>query len=171
MENAQSNQEYNRTCFVDMDGVIADFEGYFKTLTGLTVDQVTTPELWNRIEAHGKAKFFAELPWTPGGRDLWQYVTQNFLKVKILTALGRGDAQDKQTSQGKMMWLRKNIPSHQSSDIIMVPNKHAKKHYCKPSDIIIDDTKVVIDEWNKKGGIGLLHKTARETIAKLRQYV
>ena len=167
----QTDQDYKRIVYVDLDGVLCDFDGYFKTITGLITTQVTDEELWNRIDSYGKSKFFEEMPWTPGGRDLWSFVTQNFLKVKILSALGKSDLVDKQTTQGKMAWLRKNIPSLSTSDIILVQNKHKKKAYSKPDDIMIDDTEIVIQEWIRKGGVGILHKTARDTIAKLRQYV
>ena len=169
--NNQAVQEHKRTVFCDMDGVIADFEKGFFNLTGMAIGQLSDQEMWNRIEAHGKAKFFAELPWMSGGKDLWKYITDNFLQVKILTALGKSDANDKQSSQGKAAWLRHNIPSLQTDDIIYVTNKHQKKKYCKPGDIIIDDTEVVIQEWNQKKGIGILHKTAAATIATLKQYV
>ena len=169
--NNQTDTDYKRSVFVDMDGVLADFNGGFQELTGMTNNQVTDEELWNRIIAHGKAKFFAELNWMSGGKDLWKYVTENFLQTKILSALGKSDITDKQTTQGKMMWLRKNIPSLPSNDIIFVSNKHQKKKYCKPGDIIIDDTPSTIEEWMKKGGVGILHKTASDTITKLKQYV
>ena len=164
-------QEHNRIVYVDMDGVIADFDSGFESITQLNPDQIQQDEMWAKIEAHGKAKFFSELPWMPGGKELWAFVSQNFLQVKILTALGKSDAVDKQTTTGKRDWLRKNLPNLQDSDIIMVANKHKKRHYSKPGDIIIDDTEVVIQEWLKKGGIGILHKTAHDTISKLRQYV
>jgi len=164
-------QEHNRIVYCDMDGVIADFDSGFESITQLNPDQIQQDEMWAKIEAHGKAKFFSELPWMPGGKELWAFVSQNFLQVKILTALGKSDAVDKQTTTGKRDWLRKNVPNLQDSDIIMVANKHKKRHYSKPGDIIIDDTEVVIQEWLKKGGIGILHKTAHNTISKLRQYV
>jgi len=164
-------QEHNRIVYCDMDGVIADFDSGFESITQLNPDQIQQDEMWAKIEAHGKAKFFSELPWMPGGKELWAFVSQNFLQVKILTALGKSDAVDKQTTTGKRDWLRKNVPNLQDSDIIMVANKHKKRHYSKPGDIIIDDTEVVIQEWLKKGGIGILHKTAHDTISKLRQYV
>lgn len=165
------NQEHTRTVYVDMDGVIADFDHGFIEIAGMSPESVDDNELWSRISARGKSRFFSELPWMPGGQELWQFVTQNFLQVKILTALGKSDAQDKQTSTGKRQWLQKNIPDLQDSDIIMVPNKHKKRHYSKPGDIIIDDTESTIHEWNKKGGIGILHRTASETLSKLRPYV
>ncbi len=164
-------QEYKRTVYVDMDGVIADFDKGFREITGRNSDSVQDQELWAAIDAHGKAKFFGELDWMPGGKELWNFITNNFLKVKILSALGKSDKIDKQTTQGKLAWLRHNIPALQLDDIILVQNKHRKKHECKPGDIIIDDNLVVIQEWNSKGGIGILHRTAAETISKLRQYV
>lgn len=171
MDDTNRQQDYKRTVYVDMDGVLADFDKRLHDITGRTSDKVQYQELWAAIDAHGKAKFFGELPWMPGGKELWNFVTNNFLKVKILSALGKTDRIDKQTTQGKLVWLRHNIPALQLDDIILVQNKHRKKHECKPGDIIIDDTLVVIEEWNKKGGIGILHRTAAETIAKLRQYV
>ena len=163
--------DYNRTVYFDMDGVLADFEGGFYKISGTTVDDITDEEMWASIGSYGKAKFFSELEWMAGGKEIWQFALDNFPKVKILSALGRSDKIDKQTTQGKLMWIRHNIPSLQLDDIILVDNKHRKRHYCKPGDIIIDDTPVVIDEWTKKGGIGIFHKTAAETIAKLKQYV
>jgi hypothetical protein len=56
-------------------------------------------------------------------------------------------------------------------DIILVPNKHKKRHYSKPGDIIIDDNETVIQEWTRKGGIAIFHKTALETIETLKKYV
>ena len=169
MDNRQ--EDYNRTVYVDMDGVIADFDKSFQEITGRTSDSVQDQELWAAIDAHGKAKFFSELLWMPGGQELWKFVTDNFLKVKILSALGKSDKIDKQTTQGKLVWLRHNIPALQLDDIILVQNKHRKKHYCKMGDIMIDDTPTVIDEWSKKGGIGILHRTTKETINILKKYV
>ena len=137
-------EDYKRTVYVDMDGVLADFEGGFYKLAGMSIENFSDPEMWSRIDAHGKAKFFAELEWMNGGKELWQFITNNFLKVKILSALGKSDKIDKQTTQGKLTWIRHNIPTLQLDDIILVDNKHKKRHYSKPGDIIIDDTSVVI---------------------------
>lgn len=171
MDDTNRQQDYKRTVYVDMDGVIADFDKGIQNITGRSINNINEPEMWAAIDAHGKAKFFGELQWMAGGKELWRFVTDNFLKVKILSALGKTDHIDKQTTRGKLEWLRHNIPTLQLDDIILVQNKYRKKHYCKSGDIIIDDTPVVIEEWQRKGGVGILHRTAAETIAKLRQYV
>ena len=164
-------EDYKRIVYVDMDGVLANFAGGFYELTKMNSDNVSDEELWARINAYGKVRFFSELTWMPGGKEMWNFIVQNFLNVKILSALGKSDKIDKQSTQGKMSWLRHNIPSLSSDDIILVENKHKKRHYSKPGDIIIDDTPVVIQEWIKKGGIGILYKTAFETIGELKKYV
>ncbi len=102
---------------------------------------------------------------------LGAFTTDNFLRVRILSALGKSNKIDNKTSLGKLAWLRHNIPSLQLDDIILVENKHKKRHYSKPGDIIIDDTPLVIQEWIQKGGIGILHRTADDTITKLKQYI
>lgn len=162
----------NRIVYLDMDGCISDFDGAFENLFGFKTSQTEDNVIWSKIEGYGKTRFFAEMPWTIDGKELWDYVYNNFLEVKILTALGKTDAIDGgKGSKGKRLWLLKNIPILQDSDIIMVSNKHKKRHYSKPDDIIIDDREIVVQEWNKKGGIGILHKTAADTINKLKQYV
>lgn len=162
-------EEYKRTVYVDMDGVLADFDKAFYEISGLNTDTTSDEQLWSKIESHGKVRFFAELPWMPGSEDMWRFITNNFLHVKILSATGR-DANG-QAAKGKTMWLRHHLPHLKESDIILVPNKHKKRHYSKPGDIIIDDTPVVIQEWIHKGGIGILHKSAADTINHLRKYV
>ena len=164
-------QQYSRKIFVDMDGVLADFDKGFQEISGLSSDSVSTEEMWGKINEYGRAKFFSELPWMSGSKEMWNFIIQNFLKVKILSSLGKQDKIDGLNTKGKTMWLRHNIPSLSLEDIILVDNKHKKRHYSKPGDIIIDDTPVVIEEWIKKGGIGILHQSAQKTINQLKVYV
>jgi 5'-nucleotidase len=165
-------EDYKRTVYVDMDGVLADFdEGFYNISGGLNTESISESEMWARIEAYGKSKFFSELPWIPGSKEMWSFLIDNFLHVKILSALGKSDATNRQTTQGKTAWLRHHLPALRTDDIILVENKHRKQRYSKPGDIIIDDTEVVIQEWNRKGGIGILFKTAPDVINQLKRYV
>lgn len=161
----------NRIIYCDMDGVLADFDRGFFDITGLNTDNITDEVLWQKIASYGKIKFFSELPLMPEAKEMWNFINQNFLDVKILSACGKSDKDDGQTTKGKTAWLLHHLPSLRSKDIILVPNKHKKRHYSKSGDIIIDDTPVVIQEWIKKGGIGILHETGTKTINQLRRYV
>lgn len=168
----------DRIIFVDLDGVLCDFRGYFKQLFGWVLpknDVDKFPELdkkmWNDINEYGKSRFFEELPWITGSKSMWSFITDNFVNIKILSALGKSNNEDDLTRKGKMMWLTKNIPKLREDDILLVANKHKKRHYSKPNDIIIDDTTVVIEEWESKGGIGILFINANDVISKLEKIV
>jgi hypothetical protein len=64
----------------------------------------------------------------------------------------------------KIQWLNK-----QGIDIepIVVTNRSKKGEYATATSILIDDTADVIDTFNEKGGIGILHKNATNTIKLL----
>ena len=167
------DENIKRIVFVDLDGVLANFALGFHNLTGLNSETTPDEELWPKIEEYGKTKFFSELPWMKDGKELWSFITNNFLNVKILSALGKNDKVDGgKTRVGKLQWLAHNIPQLQRNDIQFVYNKRQKKDHCKsPNDILIDDTKIVIDDWNKQGGIGILHHSTQDTISKLTLYL
>jgi 5'(3')-deoxyribonucleotidase len=102
---------------------------------------------------------------------MWLFITDNFVNVKILSALGKHDLEDGLTRKGKMVWLHHHLPNLKDEDIILVTNKHQKKRYSKPGDIIIDDTPLVIEEWNAKGGHGIFFKSAGDVVNQLSHYV
>ena len=168
----------DRIINVDMDGVLANFHGYFKHLFGWDAPKNNAnkqPELdkkmWDSINQYGKDKFFEELPWIEGSKAMWLFITDNFINVRILSALGKHDAEDGLTKKGKLVWLHHHLPKLKDNDIILVRNKHQKKHYSKPGDIIIDDTNSVINDWNSNGGHGILFKNAGDAVNQLSHYV
>jgi len=168
-------KKYDRIIFCDLDGVLVDFKQGALNL-GVDIGGQDKPhpnedKLWQAVDAYGKDKFFANLPWMPDGQQLWRFINENFLDVKILTALGKSDKKDNLTRKGKGEWLQKNIPELRLRNVHMVPNKHAKKHYASPGDVLIDDTDICINEWLTKGGIGILHKNTQETIQRLAKLI
>ena len=52
--------------------------------------------------------------------------------------------------------------------LILSPRAN-KQDYAKENSILIDDLKPTIDEWNAKGGIGILHTSAESTIKQLKE--
>ena len=53
----------------------------------------------------------------------------------------------------------------------MVSKSPDKAEYAHPYSILIDDREKSIDPWRTKGGIGILHTSAEETIAQLQAIV
>jgi hypothetical protein len=69
----------------------------------------------------------------------------------------------------KMQWLA-NVAKI-TWPKIFVPGKSLKQQYANPNSILIDDTPIVIEQWNAAGGIGILHTDAISTIKELKKYI
>jgi hypothetical protein len=48
-------------------------------------------------------------------------------------------------------------------------NRANKQLFAEPNRILIDDMQKTIDEWNAKGGIGIFHSSAANTITELKK--
>lgn len=164
---------------LDMDGVLTDFEAAFKKLSG-----GIGPDEYRK--AHGRKGesslflkdgkgFFETLDWIPGGREVFDFAVHHFKLVRILTSAGTGKDWNKfkDVQAGKLAWLAKHAPQIEKKNIIVVPfaNLKASRH-AGPDRILVDDKDTTIDQWNNKGGIGILHHHAQwqQTIEALQDY-
>jgi len=66
---------------------------------------------------------------------------------------------------GKHKWVKRELPGFH---LILRSPEH-KKDFAAPNSILIDDREDNIDSWKKAGGIGILHKSANETIKELKK--
>ncbi len=114
---------------------------------------------------HDDEAFWANLPWQPGGKELWAYIKQ--YNPDILTA--PMDKQGKNESlSGKLLWVEKNLGLN--------PNKvnfeHKKWKYALSPDgksnILIDDFEAKVKPFTEAGGIGILHISTNNTIKILK---
>ena len=64
--------------YCDMDGVLADFKTGAQRTTGMSINKwmniPSSREKWALIKA--KKDFWSTLPWMPGGRQLWSYISK-----------------------------------------------------------------------------------------------
>ena len=65
--------------YCDMDGVLADFKTAAVRTTGMSINKwmniPSSKEKWSLIKA--KKDFWSTLPWMPGGRQLWSYISKH----------------------------------------------------------------------------------------------
>lgn len=155
--------------YLDMDGVLTDFEERFATKFGYPAmsvrDRKNFSTEWPQFI---KDKEFETLEWFPGGQELLAFVKKNqskFDSVEILSSSGGHDHHEEVERQ-KIVWLKKQGIAFK---VNIVPGKKYKKDYAKPNAILIDDTKSIIDSFNEAGGNGIHHKDLGETLEKLKK--
>ncbi len=143
------------TIYLDMDGVLFDFDAHFEKIHGKPTAAVDDGELWRAIAA--RKTFFRELPLTPEARDLFQearYVAElRGYDFKVLTALAKSDHMDMAVvKRQKLAALRDAFPK---SDVPMLvgPFSADKWKHCRCSlDLLIDDRLSNVRDWTTKGG-------------------
>ena len=155
-------QSQNYIIYCDMDGVIADFDKRFTDLSGMSPNQYEEKygieQFWNFIDNEIGVRFWVGIPWMQDGKQLWEYIKK--YKPTLLSAPSRNN----ESRLGKRLWVKKHIPGAK----LVLASRANKQDYAKPNAILIDDRPDTIIEWENKGGIGILHKSAEETIQKLK---
>ena len=149
-----------------MDGVLCNFEKRFTELYGKDAlgarDRKNFTTNWPNFIMDGN---FESLEWFPGGKELLDFIqTETDWEVEILSSSG-GEKFHSEVAAQKVVWLcNKGIPYKAN----IVPGRKHKTAYATPETILIDDTEDIIVNFNAAGGLGILHKDANETLAKLR---
>ena len=157
----------NNTLYLDMDGVVADFNAYVSNFFGRpTVAERWPDGDWARLRE--QIRMYRDLEKTPEADDLVDFCTdyaeRNNLELLFLTAIPRGNDMH-WAIQDKVFWACDHFPH---IPVHFGPYSHDKQKHCKPSDILIDDRTVNIEEWTAVGGHGILHKgDLAATIARL----
>lgn len=154
--------------YVDLDGVLSDFEGLISSHVGRPISEISKGYLWASINKYNNEvnPFFESLPLMKDAMELWNFVISNFKDVNILTATGNTP---KDAAEQKRTWVIKHLSRY--NRIITVTKSPDKANYASETSILIDDRDKSIDPWVEAGGIGILHTSAKETIEELKQYL
>ena len=156
--------------YVDMDGVVADFDQRFVDLSGMLPREFEAKygknAFWEFIdEGDNKLKFWVGIPQMSDAQQLIDFVSK--YDYEMLTA----PSLKKQSLMGKGLWMinqtKKGLfPSKPKVNYKSAKNK---KDFAAPNHILIDDKASTIDSWNAAGGIGILHTSAANTISQLKK--
>jgi len=157
--------------YLDMDGVVADFNAYARKICKQEVTDDRWPEEeWNKIKDN--EHLYRDLDKTPEADELVEYCKQFAKKygyeLMFLTAIPRSNDMP-WSFYDKVLWIQKyygNIP------VMFGPYSKDKQKHAKPGDILIDDRTSNYNEWIEAGGIAILHKgDLGATIKKLESLV
>lgn len=156
----------------DMDGVLTDFVGAMRDIgwTGsLDFKKIKMREMWKLVDEHGGTEFWGGMPWMKGGKELWKFIKDK--NPHILTSVGRSlHGPGRKRKIGKEIWVKRELGEQYLINMTVVPDKRLKANFAKHNAVLIDDEKQNIDDFVQAGGMGILHKTARNTIIKLKEF-
>lgn len=154
-----------RTLFVDLDGVLADFDGGFESLFRMTPHECCEvygrSEMWRLIDSRGT--FFQDLPEFEGTHRFYRQIS--YQHPIILTACPSSNYESVATQ--KRNWVRSQFGLEVA--VLPVPDAKSKPYFMhRPGDILIDDYPKNIERWEAAGGVGILHEgDFNETLRRL----
>jgi hypothetical protein len=162
----------NSTCpinhiYLDLDGVLADFDGGVRALTGNTPKEMKSSEMWKHIcRCKWKNGFFGSLDWVEDGKALW-LILKKFWPLKnqlsLLTGLPRGG--HSWASGQKKKWCSERLIGQSGGNYkeVICCMAAEKKNYARPDALLIDDRISNCEEWGAAGGVFIHHTSFENT--------
>lgn len=145
------------TLYLDMDGVVADFDAYAEQMIGKRSEN----NRWSREDWQQLRNFkrmYRDLPKTAEADELVEYcrkfTQERGYDLVFLTAVPKGN-DFFWAFQDKLDWVRNyypDIPVH------FGPYSVDKQVHCLPGDILIDDRLSNNEEWALVGGHAIRHQ-------------
>lgn len=157
--------------YLDMDGVLADFDRGVRELAGaepLPVNGKRSPEDDERMWAavRGVDHFYGRLEPMPGAVEMFERLWEKYGDAcEILTGVPRPHRGIAHAGEDKAEWVRRRL----SPDIVVnIVLRAQKPEFCAgPDCVLIDDTRSNIRQWEEAGGTGILHEGVEATLAAL----
>lgn len=151
-----------RRLYLDLDGVMADFDAYFPALFGLDHRSMADDAMWKIINAH--PSYFRDMPPCPGALEFFAEIAP--LSPIVLTACPKTNYAN--AAIQKRAWVRE----HLSPDVIVLPvmgGRHKPLFMHAPGDILIDDFEKNTRAWDESGGVAVLHREFDGTRRRLKE--
>ncbi len=143
--------------FVDMDGVLADFDAHHENVFGFRSDKLLDNVDWQAVRK--VAGFYEAIPPMVDMRELWEAIERH--SPIVLTGV---PSSVEEAADNKRRWVRKHLGSHVE---VRCCRSKEKCLHAAPGDILIDDWEKYRHLWIASGGRWITHRGAAETIREL----
>jgi len=152
--------------YLDMDGVVADFDEYAHRTIGVPPSKGIYPDhIWQQLATN--PRIYRDLIKTPYSDQLVEECkilsSKKNYHLYFLTAVPKGN-DVKWAFYDKVIWAQKYYPD---IPVMFGPYSKDKWHHCQPGDILIDDRQSNISEWRTAGGIAIHHVDIDATLYEL----
>lgn len=163
-------QSNNYSIYLDVDGVLADFDkGVFQLLGQYPNTIEPKSQIWKAIQEvmENEGEFFGALELLPDAMQLFDFVDSLDCELHILTATGHiyPELVDAQKRKWVAASICPNVP------VLTTRNGKEKSKFAESTHILIDDRMKSIGPWREAGGIGILHTSAEDTINQLNNII
>ena len=154
----------NYKIYVDMDGVLSDWEAQFKRYSGgipvNTYDNLHGKQNRFKLVNKNSPEYYANMPWMKDGKLLYNFVN-SFPNVQILS-----HAPDAKSKIGKQQWLKDKGITFEAN---LVTNRKDKSKFATDDSVLIDDREDVVNDFINAGGKAILHTNSIDTINQLKE--
>ena len=153
--------------FIDLDGVLVDFDGGVTRAAGRPPSELRPSEMWPVLAR--TPGFYARLDWLEGGRDLWEAVRP--FGPAVLTGLPMGKWAEPQ----KREWCGRELGADVPVITGFARDKPAlaaawmeERGLAGRRPLLVDDRLKTQEPWEDAGGVFVLHLDAGRTLGALR---
>jgi hypothetical protein len=144
--------------FLDLDGVLADFDRGVEAVTGKRPDQQHIRQMWKALAR--EPDFYGTLDMMHNAQVLWEFCKP--YHPTILTGLPLGDWAPEQ----KRRWVAAML----GADVPVITCMTREKHrFSGPGHVLVDDRAGTRVPWEAAGGTFILHTQAARSIAELKR--
>lgn len=155
-----------RRIFLDLDGCMSDFDGFFFQEFGVASSDVTKKEMWRLI--HEYDGFFRKLPTMPNAYELYvEALWYSKLHSQVIILTSAGTTNYAAVAEQKKAWVKE----HLDPDVLVICVKDGldKASFVQnKGDILIDDWRLNCEAWEAAGGVAVKYENATQAISDLR---
>ncbi len=146
------------TLFLDLDGVLADFDRGVQAVTGRRPEELPLKAMWAALAR--APRFFETLELMHDAEALWRFCAPH--RPTILTGLPLGAWAPDQKKRWVARVLGADVP-------VITCMSRDKPRWSGPGHILVDDRVSAREGWERRGGRFVHHVSAERSIALLQE--